>query len=245
MPAIRPFTAALATLGLAFGLACTGYAEGERASFGECPRGEVCNDDTPGGLIFWGMNFWDEPGNRLGPVIVGGRFELAFTTADADLDAWHVETTGVLEATPIEGRPHAVLVHGRQSGDGMVRVVDDRGQLYDRLPLEAVEVDDVEIGNVTDPDRDVLYGGCEEMIGVRLVASAGGQRLRAFDALVRVEAEGGVRPDVGIWDCFRYDVPIAGGSVTFEITSGGRTFQRTVDVVPIDDPANCPELPQD
>jgi hypothetical protein len=242
MSTIHPLTRFTLGFSALMALACgTVAVDGERRVTGECPRGEVCSELTPEGLIFYGMSFWDTPGDRLGPVLVGGKFQLQFGTPSGEpLPEWQVSATGgALDAETTEDGAQLI---GLQPGSATVRVEDGRGTLYDRLPVDVVEIDDVEFGNVSDPTRTVLLGGCEEMIGVRLMATDGVTRLRAFDAEVQVTAVGGVRPDVAVWDCFRYDVPADATEVTFEVTAGGRTFELEVEVVPVGDPALCPTL---
>ena len=75
---------ALFTPFVLFSVGCYEEVEGERAADiaaggTGCPEGEVCSDDTPLGLTFVGQGFYDDGGTvRLGPVLVGGTFDVSF-----------------------------------------------------------------------------------------------------------------------------------------------------------------------
>ncbi len=225
----------------AFGLACVGTVEGERlANGGACPEGEVCVEGHEG-LIFTGQVLYDEGLDRLGPILVGGTFQLAFTSLTGDLRSFDVVTERGLGVEAVVGGK--VTLVSDAPGDAYVRVVDRAsGRLYDRLLVEMVEIEDVALDNVEEPGREVLYAGCEEMIGVDLIA--GGGTLRAFDQDVDVDAPGGVVADPFVWDCFRYVVPLDQSEVTFTIRAGDGTFVETrpVEPPPVE---GCPERTTD
>lgn len=216
-------------------LACSGtdtIVNGERVlNEGGCPPGEVCVAEVPAGLLFQGQMLYDDGGvPRLGPVLVGGQFDLSFFPVVGVMNGFHVETEGnSLDAgDTFDGPPPGVVLWGAEAGVSSVRVVNSQGALYDTLPFEVVELEDVELTNVSDPSRTELIAGCEEMLGVHLLAQGGS--LRAFDQSVSVTAPGGVEPDPGVWDCFRYQVPLDATAVDFEITAANETFVRTVEV---------------
>jgi hypothetical protein len=220
-----------------WGLACVGTVEGERmASGGACPEGEVCVEGHEG-LLFTGQVLYDEGMDRLGPILVGGTFQVSFVSVlGSELRSFDVVTEPGLAVEEVSGG--VVVLSGTRRGPAYLRVVDRlSGRLYDRLLLDVVKLEGVELDNVSEPGRDVLYAGCEEMIGVELLTRGGS--LRAFDQDVDVEAPGGVEADPFVWDCFRYVVPTDTDAVTFTIRAGDEVFEETV---PVDapPPEGCP-----
>lgn len=243
MSIARTVTAVALGLSALSMLACVGTVQGERAASGSCPRDAECAPETPDGLMFTGQVLYDQPGERLGPVLLGGKMQVGIAPVSGTLPAYDVliGDPAVLDAAPTEGGMQLV---GLEPGSSMVSVVDARGRLFDRLPMDVVEVDDVELSIVPDPDRQALLGGCTDMVGVRLIATGqDGQRLRAFDQDVQIAVSvGDVSPDVGVWDCFRLDVPADATVVHVTVTAGGEQFEATLDVVPVGDPEGCPTL---
>lgn len=236
--------AASLTLGL---IACLAEVDGERAETGSCPEGEVCSAATPEGLRFIGHAFWDDETIRLGPVLVGGTFDLGIRTVDGsplpEFDV-EVEDPGVFAAEPggafaLDGfdwdpdrRPHAALtLYGRGEGSTRVRIVDrETGELLDRLRVEAYEIGDVSVTNMNDPGRDYLIAGCEELLAVRLLVKGTDQQVRGFDQSVKLRADGVVRQEPDIWDCFAYTAPNDRTEITVEVETAGKTFTRILEV---------------
>jgi hypothetical protein len=234
----------LALVAVGSALACTGTTTvvGDRAGLlGDCPEGEVCAESVPGGLWFQGQMLYDAGEPRLGPVLAGGRFDLSFFPVTGVMTEFDVVVEGgSLDVAGSEigvGQPSSAELWGLEAGTAVVRVVSkETGELFDRLTLETVELEGVELTNVNDPGRTHLLGGCDEMIGVRLLA--GGGELRAFDQNITVEAPGVIEPDPLVWDCFRYEVPEDTDEVTFVVTAGGETYEETFVV---QEGENCPE----
>lgn len=240
---ILSFLAIASSVG--FTLACVGSVEGERASLGACPRGEVCSAETPEGLVFRGQMLWDEGADRLGPILVGGDFTLSFWSPSGGLGDYDVST----DSDAIVVGPHEnneAQLKGAEEGTATVRVTDARtGELYDRVAIDAVRVADISLSNMSDESRYELYAGCEEMLGVRLLGTDGASEFRAFDDGITITAStGDVTPDVWVWDCFRYQVPEGATSIEFHIDAGEESFSKRVEVVAVD-PSACPELPTD
>lgn len=235
-------------------LALTGFTacylaevEGERsADMGACPEGEVCSKRTPTGLRFVGAFLFDNETLRLGPVIAGGTFDLglrAHTGEELPAYAFEIENPTVLRGQhgqgvfgpldertgqplyPVDG--HLTLT-GRAAGQSYVRIVDpETGELFDRLPLDVVEIEDVRLVNVGDEEREELLRGQEELLGIRLLAADDGREIRAIDDGLEFYATGNVQPELMYWDCFRYQVPEDMDEVTFEIRTAGQLFRRT------------------
>lgn len=227
-----------------FTLACeagTTSVEGDRASHdGGCPEGQVC-DESVGGLMFLGQSLYDEGWDHLGPVLVGGRFDLSFfTPGSAEVGSFDVQIDGgALSVGDLEEQ--GVELWGEVEGDAIVQIVDaESGALLDQLTLRTVLIDDVELKNVSEPSRPHLLGGCDEMIGVRLVADGG--LLRAFDQNVRIEGPGDIAPEPLVWDCFRATIPTGVDEASFTITAGGETFVVTFDVEEPGPGEQCPDL---
>lgn len=219
---------------LGFGLACSGVVQGERAANGgACPDGEVCSSAVEGGLLFFGQVLYDEGLNRLGPVIVGGSFELNYANPFGAALPGNVAIpsgAGEVLSTHTDG----VVLVGNEPGTLTVRVVDrETEELFDRLRIEVVALERVELVNVNEPERPFLYDGCAEMVGVRLVAKGG--TMRAFDNQLRVNGPGRVTLDPGLWDCFLYepdlDAPIE--EATFEVSVAGQTHLVSMPVQPL------------
>jgi hypothetical protein len=229
-------------------LACTGTTTvvGERAGeLGGCPSGEVCAASVPAGLWFQGQMLYDDGEPRLGPVLAGGRFDLSFFPVTGVMTEFDVVIEGgSLDVAGTEigvGQPSGAELWGLESGYAVVRIVSkETGELFDRLTLETVELDGIELTNINDPTRTHLLGGCDEMIGVRLMAEGG--TLRAFDQNITVEAEGFIEPDPMVWDCFRYSVPEDTEEVTIVVTAAGETYEETFVV---QQGENCPEQTSD
>ncbi len=231
-------------------MACMSSVDGERAETGECPRDEVCSNATSEGLRFIGHAFWDDDEDelRLGPVLVGGTFELGLQTVDGEplpdfdieIDDGDVFTgergRGVFGPTTNSGRalyPVDAHVALRSKGPGstLIRIVDRAtGELFDRLRVEAYAIEDISITNMNDPRRPYLIAGCDEMLAVRLLAKDGDLELRGFDQSVQLRAEGQVRAEPEFWDCFTYRAPEGRAEVTVEVDAAGRTFARVLEV---------------
>jgi hypothetical protein len=246
-----------ATLLMTLSSACWLTVEGDRAGSGECPKDETCSDLTPMGLRFVGRGFFDQSEPQLGPVLVGGTFDIGLRTIDGErLPPFELDTTedavmtarrgeGVFGPT-LDGQPLLladahVTVHGEGPGTSHLRIVDaETGELFDRLPISIYEVADVEVILAQDRDRPHLYRGCEEMVGVRLLArtesDAETTEIRAFDESVTVTASvGTVGEEPRFWDCILYETPDDGtAEVVFEVQVAGRTFSRSLPVEPPD-----------
>jgi hypothetical protein len=250
----RTLSSLALVLALTLGVSACLLAEvdGDRATTGDCPAGERCSPDAPEGLTFVGAYLFDSQSTlRLGPVIVGGRFDLGFRVpegppasgaiAQASEPSLVRAASGTGTFGPIHettGEPIYVVdgftsLEGVAPGRTFIRIVDPAtGELYDRLELEVLAIDDIRLINVGDRDRDVLHAGESELLGIRLVVHQGTEEIRAIDQSLEFHAEGNVQPELMYWDCFSYEVPTDRTSVRFEIVAGGRVFERTMEIVP-------------
>lgn len=250
------------TITLAISLAC-GSVQGERAANGTCPEGEVCLDELPSdpsglqpagadnsfdGLMFHGQILYDEGIDRLGPIAVGGSFELTFNVVQQGVEVertfsgWHADTTADV-LVPVATATQQVTVLGVAPGTSYVRIVDTAsGHLYDRIPIQVVEVDDLVVVNVRDDDRPVLYAGCDEMLGARLFATDADASFRLIDQDISVTANtGAIQPDIAYWDCFTYQVPEGLDEVVFTVTTGDAVFEVPMAIEPLPRGQHCPE----
>lgn len=252
-----PITTALVLL--ATSLAC-GMAEvaGERnGSNGDCPVDEVCSDATPAGLMFVGQVFYDDPAERLGPMVKGGVLEIAYKAPfDEVVSSAEVQVEGPLALTPGDGMfgeadstasDYAIqgwaTIVGTDLGTGFVRVVESRsGALYDRLPIDVVEVDDAQIGHAWDPERTHVRAGCDELLAVRLMAGDEATRLFDQDMSMSID-QGDMEPDPVMWDCVRLVPPMDQDEVTVTLDSGGKLFTRTFPVRTLEEDGltECPD----
>ncbi len=225
-------------------LACFASVDGDRAATGACPEGETCSDAAPEGLRFVGRALFDEEVVRLGPILVGGTFELGLATPDGSpLPAFELELdepralegsrgTGTFAGDDWMPVDAYVRLVGRAPGTPTVRLVDpSTGALLDRMPIDVVAFDRVELVNVTAPDRDHLLAGCEQMIGVRLYGDDQGTPVRGFDEDMSVRAgTQSLAPEVRLWDCFTYTPGADAGEATFTVHAGGRDHVRAMPV---------------
>jgi len=227
-------------------LACT--VEGERAATGECTEGEVCSKVTPDGLNFLGTSFYDESGLRLGPLLVEGSLDVGLQNPGGALPDFEIQAEsggafsadlgqGVFGPTDSEGRPLLavdafVTLQGLREGETYLRITDPAtGELMDRLNIQTYEITDVAVTNAGDPDRDHLLAGCDQMIGVHLLANDGEVEVRAFDQDVEIRtADGMTFDEPQFWDCVNYEVPEDAEEVLFYVDAVGKTYERTLPV---------------
>lgn len=266
-PSTLRFIRFLAAVGVlaALSLACMSEVDGERAATGECPAGETCSDATPTGLRFVGNTMYDQSVLQLGPVLAGGTFEVGLRSNGGEAlpaFAYDVEDSGVFTASRGEGvfgptndagEPlHPVdgylTLKGAAPGRTYLRITEPAtGELYDRLAIDVYEIDEVQVVLAQDAERTYLYEGCEEMVGVRLMANDGAREIRAFDQSVTIRAEGGVEEEARFWDCVLYQVPEGHAEITFEVEVTGQTLTRTLPVQSLesDGLTECPPVMRD
>lgn len=234
---------------------------GEYSDTGECPE-ESCFDDgrapsptvseggqstetttVARGLTFVGTGFWDDSRPRLGPIVVGGTFDLGLDRDGEPMPGYRLEfeNPGILRGTQMTGVftsagyevPDVdafVRIEALRSGTTYVRIVSSRtGQLIDRVQLQVDQVAEVEVLPVGDPDRAYLVEGVSELIGVRMFTDGGLRRIIDESLKLRVVGED-VQPENMYWDCFSYAPPIGAEEVTFEASVGGVLTQVTYEV---------------
>jgi hypothetical protein len=94
-----------------------------------------------------------------------------------------------------------------------------------------------------DPRREHLLAGCEEMIGVRLVAKEGRTRFRAIDQELSLVVDGEpMERERGMWDCFLYTPDEDQGEAVIEVGAVKKTFVHVLPVRTLEEVAleACP-----
>jgi hypothetical protein len=240
-------TAAIAPVAFA-SLACV--VGGERAETGACPPGEVCADATPSGLTFVSTGTFDLSERHgterpIEAIAVGGRAEIGFLgLRDAnDVALPHTarvsdgsvlalrDGDGVFGANGnfvIEVDAYAELL-GVTAGSAGVRVIDPTtGELFDRLEIDVVELDDVRVQSVR--TSDPLFAGCPGALGVMLF----GDRIRAMDQDMRIEIEGATSSQRQSWDRVLVTPGEDTRVLTVTVHAGGEDFVRSLTVVTLE-----------
>ena len=234
---------------------------GERSEGGVCPEGETCSEATPQGLTFHTSWLFDNPGGSLRPALIGGEYELGFVTVGSfDLPSITLEIedpailsgrvgVGTFGPRTTEGEAFLdvdgyVALRGRGEGSTQVRILDaSTGGLLDQVSLNVEGLGNVELVTVDGRERDFLFAGCEERIGVRLFAGdSSSDAARAFDSSLSLRGDGPVTPDPSRWDVFVYSVPAAQSEAEFQVQAGGETITRTLPIRSLPDSRfrDCP-----
>ncbi|MBX2800626.1 MAG: hypothetical protein KTR31_23300 [Myxococcales bacterium] len=232
-------------------LACVGQVAGDRAASGDCPEGEVCSEEAVQGLIFVGQAFFeDQEALALGPIALGSQFNLGFyDIGGGQLPEFAVDGGTNLHAEVEEGPmpdTHGSIgksvdtwatLSGLQSGTSTVRVVDAGGLLLDRLDIEVVEIERVEMEIIARTPRDVLISDCDELIAVRIYGTdESGSEVRLFGQDLGLKADGrSLDREVGMWDCFEWAADAPSEQVEVEFNVGRITRSRSFDVVTLED----------
>ncbi|HJL20458.1 MAG TPA: hypothetical protein RMH99_32625 [Sandaracinaceae bacterium LLY-WYZ-13_1] len=234
---------------LALCLACT-VSEGERAATGACPEGEVCSDDTPSGLSFYGPLPGDDPAGTgfLRRIAMGGTSSLAFSSGSFGLSEeedpaesgrlgeWAVESTApwfVEIDGEAEPSPHAtwttdesVQLRGLAEGETTLRVYEPgSGALYDRITLGVERIRRVDGRTLGGARTDELAAGASGSVIFRLF---GEEQTRLVDEGLTVESE--LPFERVSWDCVDLDVPADAEEVTFIVAAGHRRWEVRVPV---------------
>lgn len=175
--------------------------EGDVALFG-CPPDEVCSNNTPNGLLFFGANLAGT--NALGnsSTAVGGTQRVALKekvneTTFVPLEADYVAIGGA--AVAVEARTdHVITLRGQAIGgnDIVIRDADD-DSLMDRKTFHAAELASISIAGEQPESTSELPAAFLPgtiRIGIALAAEAGG---RLVDESMTIELPGAVRVQ---WD---------------------------------------------
>ena len=201
--------------------------DGARRLSVECPW-EACSDATPEGLIFYGLQMFDdspEGETRLGPVATAGTFTVSFIAPGADdgMPAYQVVFTG--DAEVVEQSSHSFTFRALGDGPITARLVHaETGESLDAVVVEASTVQNVVVAEAK-AGRDYLVGGCLEWVGVHVETPVG----RGFDLDLLLTVDGDAQAEM--WDCYRVDVPTGVDHLDLEVLVAGEVHMRTMPVV--------------
>lgn len=213
-------------------LACT-VEEGERASSGECPEGEVCSEDTPTGLSFYGPFPTDGDTDFLPRLALRGSFNVAYQPTEGTLPEAVAESSDffmtVEPADPERDEytlwhdENAVRITAVAEGQAYLRVVDaSTDELFDRVRITVEQIDTVYAVDGAGERIEQLQAGEPASIVVALEGESG---LRLVDESMTVEAgDGELVFERGTWDSVSFDVPMDVEEVRFVVDAGHRRW---------------------
>ncbi len=216
----KNLTIALGMLALT---ACFDAEKGERMR-GECPADEVCSELTPDGLSFsTAYSLLDSTVETVGPVALGGRLSVSYSALTGELKEVVATADGALEL-PDTG---STRVLGAKVGDGLLRIVDPtRDELYDRIRLEVLPIDRVELEIVNDIDRTYLRAGCDEGVRIVLIHDGVDGPVRVFDDSMSI-----TRPNlIPVTGMTTVNVSDTGLVTALELEAGDATFSVEMEV---------------
>jgi hypothetical protein len=178
---------------------------GDRAVTGECPRGEVCSDDTPHGLHFEGASFGDEL-LAFGPppTLVGGTQNIRLTyDGNRTLDRPYIaDDEGGAGVEVVSTNGPIVTLRGASRRTNYLRITDPEGALYDRKLLEGASLTSIRIVPmrpevVAEGDAIVFVSGTQDFVVALTAELPGGGTARAADQSMTIASLGATRPG---WD---------------------------------------------
>ena len=216
-PRFAALAAILGRLGLIGGaaLALVASTEAGDRSDGTCPAGETCAPETPDGLLFEGAPLGTWPALTAHTIAAGGRqtFRITYPGSDrAPFDLpFTADATGAGHAIVGTG-PDRVSVSATGASTGHLRILDDAGQLYDRLSIESAHVTTMRAAPAYgtayphfDPPRWAAFAGGEATVSI-VLADGRGEQVVDEGLAVRSPVPA-VRTS---WDSFTLTTPTAG-----------------------------------
>lgn len=250
MTRTRRLVPAAALLSLAPLIGCV--TPGERAGSGQCPEGEVCSDETPGGLLFAGAPLGgDWQGDQSVKVTAaGGTQSIEVLRNDEDqtpLYSFDAEVEG--DGWSIAGRtPPRVTVEAAPAGggDGLLRILDSQGLLEDQvrvpsLPARQIQIEPDTGDLMTDTSGPwALHTGTR---GVFVDLEAADGTLLADDS-ARFRATGGDSGHLVSWNRLELSRDAAGEVPLELVTGAGQTFTTSVTFADHIDAIDTDELSQ-
>jgi hypothetical protein len=225
------------TLSLLAPLAACGDL-GERATDGDCPRGEVCSDDTPRGLHFNGAELGDVflDLDAPHPTLAGGTQDLRLsydpgTGISRSLDRPYVaDDEGGAGFAVERTRGPVVTLRGVADRTHYLRITDPDGALYDRKELQGAKLASIQIVSsspeVVEPGDAVVYAPGTQRLTVALFGKVqGGSTTRVVDESMTIALAGATRT---AWDSVRISgLPVGRHAMT--VRAGDRP-EATFDV---------------
>lgn len=202
---------------------------GERAISGECPRGEVCADETPSGLDFEGASLTDvflDFGPH--PTLVGGTQAIHLSYAPAG-GAWRpldlpylTDDSGGRGVKVDHTSGPIVTLRGVAARANYLRITDPGGNLYDRKQLAGASLSEIRIvprrPEMVAPGEAVVFAPGTVEVTVALHGETDGAPARAVDESMAIALPGATRI---AWDTLR----LPGAAIGFyplTVTAGDR-----------------------
>ncbi|MDC0741312.1 hypothetical protein [Polyangium mundeleinium] len=230
------------SLGLIFvGLSFVACDEslGQRARMGgACPPGEICSEQTPRGLVFFGARtFNDAEANERLATALGGTQTMFLRYPEPPYDPFVAGFKAMLvdsRAAAIESSGAAsVVLRGVSEGQSLLRLLEPgTNKLLDRYAIKVAPVARVALlpRELREEDADVVrwkvLAGNPALLGVLLFDPNDhqlvdeGLEVRAHAAEVSRHA----------WDLFQVTVVISGERVLLTMRAGDRSFVSNVEV---------------
>ena len=218
----------------------TGCAlQGERAGtlIGACPTGEICSDQAPKGLLFWGAKTSDSLGGDVAITAKGGTqtINVSLNSGDADpfSQAFDADTSDINVAAISAVAPPTVVVSGESDGTSLLRLLEPgTDKLLDRVSIQVATIDKVtlfpdQLYQIEEKNAPwALFSGTTTPIIVRLAAKNGDRLIDESIALT--PAFGSAAPLA--WDLFGVTAPTS-GDASFTINAGNGSFTAKIPVV--------------
>jgi|GEM_PF-5368512 hypothetical protein len=229
-------------------LACLVPEDGDRASSGACPEGEICSAATPDGLVFSGrsLDLAGDDDTRIGPVAAGGLIEVAIETPRGERPPEFAALSddpfvfSVVDNDDGFGRsgdltgggyaPAFVTLHAGRPGEALLQIVDpDSGELFDRTAVAVVTLLDVRLSSLSSPSPDALLEGCRAEVSIELVGAGAAGEVRLVDDALRASL-GDTELALDGFDVLTFMPPAGATSVELTIRAGGQRYVRSLPV---------------
>lgn len=200
--------------------------EGDVALFG-CPEDEVCSEDTPDGLFFFGAGLAGTVDLGNAATAVGGIQQISLERQIGDsfvpLTAGYVASGGAFVAVE-QTDEHVVTVRGQASGGNKIEIRDLDGALMDRKTFTAAELSTIDIVPDLPEASDLPFAFLAGTVraGIALRAADG---VRLVDEAMTVEVAGGTQV---AWDLV--EVPAAQPGALQAVVTAAGTPAVTLDI---------------
>ncbi len=242
----RPRLAHLARLGVVGGAALALLASteaGERNQDGSCPAGETCAPETPEGLLFEGAPLGTWPALTAHTIAAGGRqtFRIIYPEGGPFDLPFVAKVSSSGHRIVASGEDRAVVGADREA-TGYLRILDDAGQLYDRLAIASAPIAAIAAAPsygaaypLLEPTRWAAFAGGEATVALRLT-DRGGRRLVDEDLALRSPVPAARTG----WDSFTLTTGPAGVIALSVEAGGGAAREVRVPVVDVVDEVEAP-----
>ncbi|MBL8625034.1 MAG: hypothetical protein JNK64_27240 [Myxococcales bacterium] len=208
-------------------------APGQRDATGSCPADEVCSPRTPQGLSFQGLRLSDVLfDGGLHATAAGGHQPVEVRWGD-DGGAfglpYEVDVTDPAFTATASGA--TVTLAAAAPADGLLRIVDSAGALYDRIAISAHAIDAVVLRPQTETVESgrglALAAGATTTLVVALTAAGGG---RLVDAGLTIAVSGAATVDARAWDAARLIAGTGGAAAIVATTGDGHRLDAALPI---------------